>query len=113
MKAWVGAAVIVMAAAVAQAQDAKLDDAAIGAALSGQSLVYDDGSNQTFKAGGETVYDNGRLSTGRWSVRDGRYCSVWPPSDQWACYDVLQSADGQTTTFVADDGSLSVGHRPE
>ncbi len=63
------------------------------ATLDGAAIVA-----QSFKAGGDTVFDNGRLSTGQWQVRGGRYCSVWPPSDRWACYD------------VADDGSVRRGH---
>jgi len=60
---------------------------------------------QYFDADGSTRYreQDGPVSEGRWRVDDaGRYCSVWPPSDQWTCYQVLVSganlywrADGQ------------------
>ena len=97
---------LLLAAGTARA-DATLDGAAITALLTGHVVAYEDGSKQTFKAGGETVYDNGRLSSGQWQVRGDRYCSVWPPSDQWACYDVTQ---GDRVGFVADDGSVTRGH---
>ncbi len=86
----------------------KLDDAGITAALTGKVLAYDDGSTQSFKADGETVYTKGKESIGHWQVQAGRYCSVWLPSDHWACYDVTE--DGDTVDFVADDGSISSGH---
>jgi hypothetical protein len=86
----------------------KLDGAAIGAALTGKALTFDDGSSQSFKPDGDTIYTKGKASIGHWQVRGDRYCSVWPPSDHWACYDVTSA--GSTITFTADDGSASVGH---
>lgn len=88
--------------------DGKLEDAGIAAALTGRVLTYDDGSTQSFQADGETIYTKDKPSIGHWRVQAGRYCSVWPPSDHWACYDVRQ--DGSDIAFVADDGSISVGH---
>ena len=88
--------------------DGKLDGKAIGAALTGKVLAYDDGSTQSFMADGETVYNKGSDSIGHWQVEGDRYCSVWPPSDHWACYDV--TAAGAAISFVADGGSASVGH---
>lgn len=86
----------------------KLDGAAITAALSGQALHFDDGAAQSFKADGETVYTMGKESIGHWQVQGDRYCSVWPPSDHWACYAV--SREGDSIRFTAEDGSASVGH---
>ncbi len=87
-----------------------MDDAGIVAALTGRVLGYDDATSQSFKADGETIFfsKDGKQSIGHWRVQAGRYCSVWPPSDHWACYDVTQ--DGATVDFVADDGSISSGH---
>lgn len=85
----------------------KLDGAGITAALVGKVVVFDDRSTQSFKADGETIYTKGRDSIGHWQVQGDRYCSVWPPSDHWACYDVTQ--DGAAIGFVADDGSVSRG----
>ena len=102
-------AAVVLFSGAAFAQVVPLDDAAITMVLSGQSLTYDDGTKQVFKADGQTIFDNGTQSLGRWRVQGDRYCSLWPPSDRWACYDVTQSADGLAISFVADDGSTSTG----
>ncbi|MBB5514647.1 hypothetical protein FHS89_000653 [Rubricella aquisinus] len=63
----------------------------IEAALSGRSVVYGDGVVQSFDASGETVYGTSR---GRWAARGGSYCSLWPPSDDWACYRVTRIEGG-------------------
>ncbi|MEX0308227.1 MAG: hypothetical protein AB3N12_12660 [Ruegeria sp.] len=76
-------------------------------ALSGQKLNYGEGVTQTFDDTMLTQYFSGRPSSGRWAVRDDRYCSVWPPSDYWACYDVEQS--GETIRFVDDAGNTTEG----
>ncbi|WP_136659312.1 hypothetical protein [Nitratireductor sp. XY-223] len=45
--------------------------------------------HQTFESNGDTVFTQGsRVSSGRWRVRDNLYCSTWPPSDAWRCYEV-------------------------
>jgi hypothetical protein len=67
------------------------DDAAIEHALSDRTLVYEGGIVQTFHASGETVYGS---SHGRWLVRGGSYCSLWPPSDSWGCYRVSVTDTG-------------------
>jgi hypothetical protein len=88
----------------------KLDAAGIVAALTGKVLGYADGTTQSFKADGETIFvaKDGRQSIGHWRVQADWYCSVWPPSDQWACYGVTQ--EGGDIAFLADDGSISLGH---
>lgn len=82
----------------------------IKAALTGHTVFYGNGATQTFSASGDTQYDSGHLQPGRWRVDGNRYCSVWPPSDLWACYDVALGADGQAIRFTADDGSTTDGH---
>ena len=50
--------------------------------------------SQYFSTDGATRYreQNGPVSEGRWRVdKQGRYCSQWPPSDRWDCYEVLVS----------------------
>ncbi|MEO6298065.1 MAG: hypothetical protein ABIV25_04190 [Paracoccaceae bacterium] len=106
MKLWLLA--LAVAAGPAWADD-KLDAAAITATLTGKSVVYDDGTKQLFKPDGQTIFDNGRQSMGQWAVREDQYCSVWPPSDVWACYDVMTGASG-AVSFVAADGSATAGH---
>lgn len=85
----------------------KLDGAGITEALTGRVLRYGDGTTQSFMADGKTVFatKDGRQSIGHWGVQAGRYCSVWPPSDHWACYDVRQ--EGADIAFAADDGSIA------
>lgn len=101
---------LIFAASAVTAEDwERLDGPGIEAALTGKTLVYDGIARQTFGAGGETVYTTDRPSQGRWAVRAGQYCSVWPPSDTWACYDVARSGDGGQIRFTASDRSSSVG----
>ena len=84
-----------------------LDGAGIAAALTARVLGYQDGALQDFKADGVTIFDAGRARFGRWAVRGDQYCSVWPPSEIWACYDV--EAMGLDVRFIARDGSVTEG----
>lgn len=79
----------------------------IRAALTGKKLDYGEGISQTFDSSMSTQYFSGSPSSGRWAVRQDRYCSQWPPSDLWACYDVFQS--GETIRFVGDGGDITDG----
>ncbi len=85
------------------------DDAGVATALTGKVLTYDDGTSQSFAADGETIFfaTDGKQSIGHWRVQAGQYCSVWPPSDTWACYEVKVA--GAEVDFVAADGSISKG----
>ncbi|WP_299076195.1 hypothetical protein [uncultured Ruegeria sp.] len=85
----------------------KLSGDEILAALSGHKLTYGEGIWQTFDDTMLTQYYSGRPSSGRWAVREDRYCSLWPPSDLWACYDVQKSGD--TIRFVDDAGATTDG----
>lgn len=84
-----------------------LDGAGITAALSGRVVVYADGARQDFKPDGQTIYTKGPASLGHWALRGDLYCSVWPPSDVWACYGV--ATQGQQVKFIAADGSVTLG----
>ncbi|WP_425080432.1 hypothetical protein [Ruegeria arenilitoris] len=75
--------------------------------LTGQKLDYGDGVWQTFEETMLTQYYSGRPSAGRWAVREDRYCSVWPPSDLWACFDVQKKGD--VIRFVDDSGGTTDG----
>jgi hypothetical protein len=82
----------------------RLDGPAITAALAARVLGYPDGTLQDFFADGRTLYGE---SFGRWEVRDDRFCSLWPPSDRWTCFDVdRQRLD---IRFTADDGTVTIG----
>ncbi|WP_171099802.1 hypothetical protein [Ruegeria sp. HKCCD7255] len=76
-------------------------------ALSGQKLDYGQGGWQVFEPSMVTNYFSGGPSTGRWAVRGDQYCSIWPPSDLWACYDVQQKGD--VIRFVDDAGGITDG----
>lgn len=83
-----------------------LDGPAIEDVLADARLKYAFAA-QHFDANGQTLYTADRPSWGSWAVRGERYCSVWPPSDFWACYDV--SVNGDMVRFIADDGSFTDG----
>lgn len=77
-------------------------------ALADKKLQYKS-ANQVFQASGETQYNqDGRLSAGEWRVDGDKYCSVWPPQGQWACYHMDRSAD--KVRFVgAGESDITVG----
>lgn len=90
----------------------RLDGAGIQIALQEVTLQYDaqsGGATQHFYASGRTLYDSGQPSWGYWAVRGDAYCSQWPPSDGWSCYDLERRASDGRLRFVAGDGSSSVG----
>ena len=100
--------ILALLAGPVAAEAVKLDGAAISKALVGVKLVFDDGTSQSFAGDGGTTFDGGNgPSNGRWRVTGNQYCSTWPPSDSWACYDV--TVDGEAISFVSGDGSASVG----
>lgn len=83
------------------------DDAAITAALADRVVVYDAYTLQRFGAAGDTQYVTERMSRGRWAAREGQYCSTWPPSDAWYCYDL--QINGDRLRFISADRSVSEG----
>ena len=85
----------------------RLDGPSIDAALSDRALTYDAYTSQVFSASGETIYLTERAAVGRWEVRGDQYCSLWPPSSSWTCYDV--DRDGERFRFTDAGGTASVG----
>lgn len=85
----------------------RLAGPAISEALSDQSLDYGGGITQRFDTSGETHYFAGRPSLGYWGVRGDQYCSVWPPSDIWSCFDVMGSSAG--IRFIDPAGEITEG----
>lgn len=83
------------------------DDAAIQEALADRTVRYDALTFQIFGANGDTQYITERASSGRWAARGGQYCSVWPPSDIWTCYDF--EVNGNAVRFIGSDNTVSVG----
>ncbi len=90
----------------ALASELKLDGAAIATVLTDHVFAGGDGSRKTeqiFQRNGATYYSvDGAQSQGLWAVRGHQYCSQWPPSDNWSCYDVLQ--DGLAIAFLSASG---------
>jgi len=64
-------------------------------ALTAATLVFDDGATQTFTLDGRTTYvEQGRHTTGEWSVvADGTFSSFWPP-DYRATYALRWIVEG-------------------
>ena len=77
--------------------------------LVGRTVVYAGGETQDFRASGRTLYDAGAPSWGYWEMRDGRYCSQWPPVRDWDCYAVTLSPDGKRLQFVDEWGNETIG----
>lgn len=95
---------------IAVAEDWQLLDATtLNAALTARTVAYTGGATQQFNADGSTTYTTDHPSHGAWRIDGTQYCSQWPPSDRWACYEVARSADGLDLRFTAGDGSESVG----
>jgi hypothetical protein len=88
---------------------ATLTGAQITQALTARLLQYDGGERQQFNADGTTLYESPDASHGQWRVTGDQYCSQWPPSDRWSCYDVEGEATGLNIRFIAGDGSVSTG----
>ena len=74
-----------------------------------RTVAFKDGATQQFNTDGSTIYTTTHPNTGAWRVERNQYCSQWPPSDRWSCYDVVISADGLDLRFTAGNGSESVG----
>ena len=107
MRAYAVAAVLVASPAAAEDWVA-LDGARIKSALEGRSLDYGN-ATQDFSTSGSTNYTSSRPTRGQWAVRGDQYCSVWPPSDDWACYDVDLSVDGTQVRFRRGASDVTVG----
>jgi len=74
----------------------------ISAALTGRTLQYAN-AWQDFRASGRTLYNAGEESWGYWHVSGDQYCSMWPPSDLWACYDMARQGDHLRFIGTGDD----------
>lgn len=102
-------ALVIMAGPVWASDWRALDQAGAVEVLTDRVLVYEGGKTQDFRASGRTLYDAGAPSWGYWEIREGRYCSQWPPSRDWDCYDLELSSDGAAVKFVDDWENESIG----
>ena len=99
----------------ASAEEAPLDNTAITALLT-EKTVVGDRWRQHFHADGRTAYAADQHdSMGIWQVRGDRYCSRWPPSEHWACYDMTsRTEDGATiVVWIDSEGSRTEGRIAE
>jgi len=104
-----GVLLTAVAAAPGAADETPLGGDQIREALTGNKAVGMSGDpwSQTFDPGGHTLYiAGGSPSSGRWEVRGDRYCSLWPPSTAWDCYDMTGdlAADPPTVTWISPGG---------
>ena len=84
-----------------------LSGAEVQVALEGRTLIYEN-ATQDFRASGRTLYVfGGEDSWGYWRVEGDAYCSQWPPSDLWACYEIAVWQDN--VRFVGSGGDSTVG----
>lgn len=90
----------------AQASETKLSGAEIAVMLHDVKLsAKDRGLSvfQIFQKAGVTLYIvNGQQSQGFWRVEADKYCSQWPPSEHWDCFDVTRN--GKTIAFISAQG---------
>lgn len=109
-------AVALFAVSAAMADDTWLSGGEIKALLSGASVMSADPAQpwtQTFSTSGITNYTNpaGEPSDGAWIVQGDRYCSLWPPSNDWDCYRVRTEIVGGKThvIWVTNSGFETAG----
>lgn len=97
---------LILLAAPALAEEKTLTGAEIKTLLADRIMTGQDGSKsweQVFQKGGMTLYKVGNAqSQGFWEVRGDQYCSQWPPSQNWACYDMTR--DGEAYFFISTSG---------
>lgn len=99
----------ILIAAPASAQDwTKLNGQEISMALTARTLQYPD-AKQDFFADGRTLYEVRQPSWGNWRVIANQYCSIWPPSDAWVCYDLERHKFGLQLRFVSRNGGTTIG----
>ena len=85
-----------------------LDAMGIAEALIGRTLKYES-AWQDFRASGRTLYNAGSDSWGTWTTRGDQYCSQWPPSAAWNCFDVAISGDATQIRFRGAGNDISIG----
>ena len=109
MRRIIAAGLLMVAGPVWAADWQDLTGPEIATALGARVLQYKDGAMQNFFADGRSLYEAGAgESWGRWRVTGDQYCSVWPPSETWVCYDVQRL--GLEIRFTGHSGDPVVGH---
>jgi hypothetical protein len=108
-------ALLILFTSVVQAENVKLSGAEIALVLKDVELTADDGGrkiSQIFQKSGVTLYIvDGQQSQGFWRVEADKYCSQWPPHEQWDCYDM--SRNGKTIAFISMRGKRYTMQLPD
>jgi len=81
---------------------------AIEALLTGRDVSYEGETkrSQSFHDNGTTTYVDGRPSLGNWKASQTQYCSQWPPSSSWDCYDLFVDETGERIRFIGGAGDV-------
>jgi hypothetical protein len=101
-----------VAATIAHAEERSINGADIVARLSDKTLQLIKPTTkyniqQVFQKGGVTNYIvDGQVQQGLWRVEGDKYCSSWPPAEDWDCYDIL--VDDTTLIFLSARGARYV-----
>ena len=94
--------------ATAQASEKRLDAETLKTLLSDITLSSTETGRdmqQVFRASGSTFIidtETGQQSQGFWKLQGDKYCSQWPPSENWECFDVYGNDQG--VVFVSSYG---------
>jgi hypothetical protein len=107
MKIAIFTVLIVLVSLPTLAAEQKLEGASTQDILSDITLASSESGRvveQIFQKSVVTLYVvDGQQSQGFWRVEADKYCSQWPPSEHWDCYDVF-GEDGDVT-FVSSSGT--------
>lgn len=110
MKTLVYALMLAGLATVSQAGERPLVGTEIRAILTDATAITPkDGGEiiQVFYSDRRTFYQDERPSWGLWEIRNDQYCSNWPPSASWVCYDMFAwEQDGrQWVVWIGESGT--------
>lgn len=100
----------------AAAKETKLEGVALRDLLNDITLTTTENGRvieQVFQSSGATFTVDVKtkaLSQGFWRLEGDKYCSQWPPSEHWSCYDVFENDLG--VVFVSSSGTRYQMNRP-
>ncbi len=103
---WVG---LVVFCGPCPATEKRLDGATLSNLLNDITLTSTETGReveQVFRASGLTFtvdIESHAQAMGFWRIEGDKYCSQWPPSAYWSCYDVFGNEDG--VVFVSSNGT--------
>jgi hypothetical protein len=97
--------VLALLASPALAAERPLKGPEIDALIKGNTVIGENINGvwkQVFDANGETTYlaPEKPPSLGTWNVQGDKFCSKWPPNDNFVCYDVTGDLDAKPKTIT-------------